>query len=54
MGKSCIRFREVEDLALDVIGKTIKELPAKRFIDQYQAALLQLKTSAASKVQKRK
>jgi len=39
MGKSCIRFTKVEDLALDVIGEAIKRVPAKRFIEGYEAAL---------------
>lgn len=39
MGKSCIRFTKLEDLALDVIGEAIKKVPAKRFIEGYEAAL---------------
>lgn len=39
MGKSCIRFRKVEDLALDVIGQTIRNVPMKQFIRFYEAAL---------------
>jgi hypothetical protein len=38
MGKSCIRFRKLEDLPLDVIGKTIRRFTAKRYIEQYEAA----------------
>jgi Domain of unknown function (DU1801) len=32
MGKSCLRFRKVEDLALDVVGKAIAALPPKKYI----------------------
>jgi len=39
MGKSCIRFKHVEDLALDVLGEAIRRVPAKSFIDRYQATL---------------
>jgi hypothetical protein len=39
MGKCCIRFKHVEDLALDVIGKAIKRLPVKRYIALTEAAL---------------
>jgi uncharacterized protein YdhG (YjbR/CyaY superfamily) len=39
MGKACIRFRHVEDLALDVIGQTIREVPARKYIEQYEATL---------------
>lgn len=35
MGKSCIRFTKVEDLALDVIGEAIRRVPAKAYIEQY-------------------
>jgi len=36
MGKSCIRFKKIEDLALDVIGETIARVPAKRYIERIQ------------------
>jgi hypothetical protein len=39
MGKSCVRFKKVEDLALDVIGAVIKRMPAKKYVEQYQATL---------------
>ena len=38
MGKSCIRFRKVDDLALDVIGKAIKRHSAEDHIASYLAA----------------
>lgn len=39
MGKSCIRFKKVEDLALDVIGETIRQMPAKKWIAVYEKSL---------------
>ncbi len=36
MGKSCIRFNKVEDLALDVIGQTIARVPVKECIGYYE------------------
>jgi len=39
MGKSCVRFKKLSDVPLDVIGKLIKRVPAKKYIEQYQAAL---------------
>ena len=39
MGKSCIRFKKLEDLALDVIGETIKRVPAKKYIAYMEAAM---------------
>jgi hypothetical protein len=38
MGKSCIRFRRVEDLALDVIGDAIRRVKASGYIKAYEAA----------------
>ena len=39
MGKSCIRFKKLNDLALDVIGETIKRVPAKKYIARYVSLL---------------
>jgi Domain of unknown function (DU1801) len=39
MGKSCVRFKRVEDLALDVIGEAIKRVPAKKYIAHCEAAI---------------
>jgi hypothetical protein len=33
MGKSCIRFKKLEDVALDVLGEAIKRIPAKKWMD---------------------
>ena len=52
MGKSCVRFKKIEDVALDVIGKTIKRTTVKKFIAQYESALAQ--TSRGSKKTTRK
>ena len=38
MGKSCIRFKKPEDLALDVIGKAIARTPVKKFVQTYEKA----------------
>ena len=38
VGKSCIRFKKVEDLALDVLGEAIRRMPAKKYIELYQKA----------------
>lgn len=39
MGKSCIRFKQLDDIALDVIGEAIRRVPAARYIERYQASL---------------
>ena len=38
MGKSCIRFKKPDDLALDAIARIIATTPPERFIEQYEAA----------------
>lgn len=43
MGKCCIRFKKVEDLALDVIADAIKKLTVKQHIENYEAGLMKLK-----------
>lgn len=36
MGKSCVRFRTLEDLPLDLIGKAVAKTPMKAFIARYE------------------
>jgi hypothetical protein len=38
MGKSCVRFKRVDDLALDVIAEAIKGVPARKYIEYCEAA----------------
>jgi uncharacterized protein YdhG (YjbR/CyaY superfamily) len=38
MGKSCVRFRRLDDLPLDVIGRTIAGTPPEELIRQYEAS----------------
>jgi len=46
MGKSCIRFKKVEDLALNVIGESIRRVPAKAYIAEVESGLAKTKSSA--------
>ena len=39
MGKSCIRFKKLEDVPLDVIGQTIAGISARKWVETYQAIL---------------
>jgi hypothetical protein len=39
MGKACIRFKKLEDVALDVIGESIRRMPLQRYIERYQSVL---------------
>jgi hypothetical protein len=35
-GKSCIRFKKIEDLPLEVIGEAIADIPADELIARYE------------------
>ena len=39
MGKSCIRFKKLEDLALDVIGEAVRRSPVRLYIEQYESVI---------------
>jgi Domain of unknown function (DU1801) len=39
MGKSCVRFKRLEDVPLKVIGRAIKRMPVKKWIACYEAAI---------------
>lgn len=38
VGKSCVRFRKVDDLPLDVIGEAVGSMDRDDFIQQYESA----------------
>jgi hypothetical protein len=38
MGKSCVRFRRLEDVPLDVIGALIADVPPPVFVAEYEQA----------------
>jgi hypothetical protein len=48
MGKSCIRFKKAEDLALDVIAAAIKRIPVKVYIQQVEASIERSKKEKAA------
>lgn len=39
MGKCCIRFKRLEDVALDVVGEAIRRVPARKYIEVYESLL---------------
>jgi hypothetical protein len=39
MGKSCLRFKKLEDLALDVLGEAIRKVSARGFIQEYESVI---------------
>ncbi len=39
MGKACIRFKRLEDLPLDVIGRTVARVPVKEYVGYYESMI---------------
>lgn len=48
MGKSCVRFKKVDDLALDVLGKAIKQVTASTYLAHYESSLKSTARAKAS------
>ena len=38
MGKSCVRFKKLEEVPLDVLGEVVAKIPASEFIARYEEA----------------
>ena len=49
MGRACLKFTKLEELALDVIGEAIRRVPAKTYIEQYQNVLAKTRAERAGK-----
>lgn len=45
VGKSCVRFRQLDDLPLDVIGEAIASIEMNKFVDLARAAQSQRKSN---------
>ena len=52
MGKSCVRFKKLEDVPLKVIGDAAKRVPMKKYIKQYEEQLQ--KSDSRKKTAKKK
>ena len=50
MGKSCVRFKKIEDLPLELIGEAVARVPVDEFLAQYTAAI----SPAAKKARRKK
>lgn len=48
MGKACIRFRKLDDLALDVIGATIRRVTTRKYIAICEAVTANWRAAAKS------
>ena len=44
MGKSCVRFKTLDHLALEPIAKAVERLPVDEYIDRYRATRAQTKS----------
>ena len=59
MGKSCVRFKKLDDLPLEVVGEAIRRSPVASFVARYKAVVAQAikgsrKGAASAKVQAKK
>jgi hypothetical protein len=39
MGKSCIRFKKLDDLPVELIGQVVARVPPRKFIEFYEAVI---------------
>ena len=39
MGKACVRFKKLDDLALDVVAEAVRRVPVKTYIARYEENL---------------
>ena len=47
MGKGCVRFKKLDDLALNVVGETVARVSVEEHIANYRAARAKLKKKSA-------
>lgn len=52
MGKCCIRFKKIDDLALDVIAEALRRGTASSYIELYESNLNKGRTAASSSAKK--
>jgi hypothetical protein len=52
MGKSCVRFKKIEDVPLEVIAKTVKRITVKKFVANYESAFGNARRSAKKTAKK--
>ncbi len=51
MGKSCVRFKKLEDLPLDLIGDVIARTPVAEYIAGYEASRAQMMSNRIARRQ---
>lgn len=52
MGKCCIRFKRLEDLALEAIGEAIRRVPASVYVQRYLQSLAGAKSARVARAAK--
>jgi len=52
MGKSCVRFKKIDGVPLDVIAGTIKRITVKKFVANYESAFGNTRRSAKKTAKK--
>ena len=45
MGAACLRFKKLEDLALDAVAQVVRSVSAQKYIERYEAVLATGKTT---------
>jgi len=54
MGRACVRFKKLENVALDVVGEAIHRIPASKYIARYETVLREVAQAKTKKAQKAK
>jgi hypothetical protein len=49
MGKSCVRFKRVEDVPLEVLGEAFRRMTVEQFIAQYESSLASTRAAASAR-----
>lgn len=49
MGKSCIRFKKLDDLPLELIAASLRRTPAAKFIEQYERVIRPMNKAARTR-----
>jgi len=53
MGKCCIRFEKIEDVALDVVGESVRRVPTRKYVVYYQEVMQHLRKAGAKRKPKK-
>ena len=53
MGKSCIRFKKLDDLPIELIAASLRRTPAAKFIEQYERVIRPMNKLADAKAKKK-